>query len=298
MQKLFFWSVLFSLFLAGCSRGVPPLHHPSPPVVTTLFKTEPVFQNPESVLFDPVTRQLLVSNVNGHPLDKDGNGFISKVSLNGDIRDLHWVTGLHGPKGMTLIGDLLYIADIDQMVIIDITNKHKTFIPVENAVFLNDVTHDESGRVFISDMFTNTIHVYHDGVLGVWLKDDKLNSPNGLHCQDGYVYVGSWGQRTDGFSTVKAGNLLRVDLVTREITDVAEQLGNLDGVAQYAEFFLVTDYMAGRLLVVNQAGTVMESKPLLPGSADLCVLPEDWELCIVPMMHDNYLQGFTIRLDP
>src|SRR4029078_5301483 len=38
-------------------------------------------KHPESARPDPTATFAYVSNVNGQPLDKDGNGFISKVSL-------------------------------------------------------------------------------------------------------------------------------------------------------------------------------------------------------------------------
>ncbi|MDA3971609.1 MAG: hypothetical protein PF442_09685 [Desulfobulbaceae bacterium] len=292
MEKMIALNVVILLLLVGCG-GVSSLHKPPSPVIVESFTTEAVFKNPESILFDPVTRQLFVTNVNGDPLAHDGNGFISKVAINGDIRDLHWITGLNGPKGMTLMGDLLYVADIDQLVIIDITNNNKTIIPVANAVFLNDVTHDEAGRVFISDMVTHTIHIYHDGAVSIWLKDEQLKYPNGLHVKNGQLYVACWG----GSQSDRAGDLLSVDLKTRDISIVAEQLGNLDGVAHYADFLIVTDYMAGKLLLVDQGGNILQEIRLRTGAADLCVLPEDWEIIVVPMMQDNYLQGFTIQLD-
>ena len=41
--------------------------------------------NPESAVYDPVLNHLYVSNVDGSPIDKDRNGFISIVSLDGKI---------------------------------------------------------------------------------------------------------------------------------------------------------------------------------------------------------------------
>ncbi len=292
-NRLFFFLACLSLILPGCGGLSPDTQHQQL-LITPLFTTDDVFKNPESVLFDSVTRQLFVANVNGHPLAKDGNGFISKVALNGDVRDLQWITGLNAPKGMTLIDDQLYIADIDQLVIVDITNNMKMFVPVKGAVFLNDVTHDDIGRVYISDFMNDTIHVYDQGQLTSWLHHKQLKFPNGLHVAGGKLYVGSWGQMVDGFKTEIPGRLLSIDLETREIYPESRELGNLDGVGRYGDIFILTDYMAGSLMLVDESGQLVQTIPLLPGSADLCVLPEDWELVVVPLMHDNRLQFFSI----
>ncbi|NIP50113.1 MAG: hypothetical protein GWO08_21035 [Gammaproteobacteria bacterium] len=50
--------------------------------------------NPESVVYHPTSNSLYVSNVNGSPTEKDGNGFISRISLDGELPELKWLAGL------------------------------------------------------------------------------------------------------------------------------------------------------------------------------------------------------------
>lgn len=290
--------LLFAItLLSGCSYHDSAAAEHSYPLVgkTPLFKTDTVFKNPESIVFDPVTRQLFVSNVNGHPLAKDGNGFISKVAINGDIRDLHWITGLNAPKGMTIIGDILYVADIDRLVVIDMTNNNMDFHPVQGALFLNDISHDEAGNVYISDFMTDTIHLFENGALSVWLSSDELLSPNGLYAAGGLLYIGNWGRMVDGFKTKEAGHLIGIDLRTKQITTIAEHLGNLDGLGKYEDFFIVTDFMAGTLFVLDSNGQIKDQIKINKTSADLCVLPEDWELLVIPVMNENRIEGFSIK---
>lgn len=52
------------------------------------------------VIYDPVSNFIYVSNINGQPWDQDGNGFISKLDLDGKIVERQWVTGLSAPKGL------------------------------------------------------------------------------------------------------------------------------------------------------------------------------------------------------
>lgn len=267
--------------------------------LTYAWKTEAVFANPESVVFDPVAKILFVSNVNGPPLKRDGNGYISKVALNGVVLDHKWLTGLDAPKGMALEGNTLYVADITSLAVIDLTSGLIKKYPAPGSKFLNDVTLDNKGRVYISDMYTDTIYIFTDNKLTVWLRDSRLASPNGLFVDNNTLYVGSWGVRTCGTETEIPGHLLEIDLSTHEISDVGDgsPLANLDGVEGLGlRGFLVTDWLKGTLIHLNKNAETIETLSLGQGSADLEVLPEDWELVVVPMMKDNVLQAFTLPL--
>ena len=94
-----------------------------------------------------------VSNVAGKPTDKDGNGFISKISLkDGKVVTLEWATGLDAPKGLALVGDTLYAADIDKLAEINTkTGKIVALHDAPGATFLNDVAADGKGNVYVSD---------------------------------------------------------------------------------------------------------------------------------------------------
>ncbi len=65
-----------------------------------LWETDSIFKIPESVLYDAQANVLYVSNIDGASGAKDGRGHISKLSPDGKVIDLHWLTGLHAPKGM------------------------------------------------------------------------------------------------------------------------------------------------------------------------------------------------------
>lgn len=116
------------------------------------------FSNPESALHDPAADLYLVSNLAGDPTARDGDGFISRVSPEGEILELRWIDGasegvsLDAPKGMGLLGDTLLVADIDVVRLFD----RETGAPidawqVEGASFLNDVAIGADGTVYVSD---------------------------------------------------------------------------------------------------------------------------------------------------
>lgn len=130
-----------------------------------IWATDTLMSTCESVIFDETRNVLYVSNINSGPGDKDENGFISKLSTDGEILDLKWITGISAPKGLGIYENILYVADLDELVVIDIEqgdiiNK----IPVDGASFLNDIDIDSEGVVYISDSNTGKIHKFHSGV--------------------------------------------------------------------------------------------------------------------------------------
>src|SRR5918999_5896366 len=92
--------------------------------VQKLWETPAQLKTPESVLYEPTENVLFASSIDGKPDEKDGQGFISKVSpVNGTIIELNWITGLNAPKGMAVNSDdssRLYVSDITDLVEIDI----------------------------------------------------------------------------------------------------------------------------------------------------------------------------------
>lgn len=147
--------------------------------LTKLWETDTVFRTPESVLFDGKGKRLFVSNIDGAPAEKDGKGFISIVGLDGKPISLEWIKGLNAPKGMGIYKNKLYVADLTELVVIDI--KQGTIIekiPVEGAVFLNDIVIDNKGIVFVSDTRSFNIYQYDQKRVSVTMRN--LKRPNGL----------------------------------------------------------------------------------------------------------------------
>ncbi len=251
---------------------------------------------PESIVYDATRSVLYVSNVQGQPLLKDGKGYISTVSLEGKLLNEKWVAkGLNAPKGMAIVGNTLYTSDIDALVAIDI-NKAEVIkrYEAENAKFLNDVTADKAGNVYVSDTLTDTIHCLCKGQFGVWLQDAGLMNPNGLLAEENRLVVGSWGVMTDGFATKTPGYLQAVDYANKKITPIGDNqpVGNLDGVESDGENgYYVSDWMAGKLFHFNAAGQAQELMQLKQGSADLAFLINK-NLLLVPMMNDNQVKAF------
>ena len=62
------------------------------------------------------------------------------------------------------------MADLDEIVVIDIASAAiKQRIPVTGAKFLNDVTIDKSGAVYVSDSETGKVHLLKGGKVSDYL---------------------------------------------------------------------------------------------------------------------------------
>ena len=254
--------------------------------------------NPESVAHDAAAKVLYVSNVAGDPGTKDGKGFISKLSTDGQIQTLEWATGLDAPKGMAVVGERLYVSDIDELVAIDTkTGAIAQNWPAAGAKFLNDVAADEQGRVFVSDMLSNQIWLLDGDSFAVWLEDAKLENPNGLKVAGDKLIVAAWGKMEPDWSTKVPGHLLAIDIASKQIGDLGDPkpVGNLDGLEpDGAGGWYISDWAAGALYHAAPDGRAEQIMDLAQGSADIGVLTDD-KIVLVPMMVDGTVVAYKME---
>lgn len=176
---------------------------PSAAVRATKVGTVVGFLTPESVLDDSAQDIYFVSNINGAPLGKDNNGFISRVRPDGAIEVLKFIEGgrggvtLNAPKGLAVLGDTLWVTDID---VVRAFNA-RTGTPVDSvrldslgAVFLNDVAIAPNGAIYLTDTgirFDDVGNILHPGPdrvfrigpdrkVTVAVRGDTLGRPNGI----------------------------------------------------------------------------------------------------------------------
>jgi len=262
-----------------------------------LWETKGLAQ-PESVVEDPATGVIYVSNINGAVMQKHGNGFISRLTADGKMLERQWVKGLNSPTGLALHDRTLYAADVDQLIEINAASGEilKRY-DAKGAVFLNDVVVDDDGTVYVSDTPMNTIWRLKDGSFEPWLANDALNGPNGLLIQGKTLIVASLGKVQSQGQKKELGTLLAVSLDDQKVSKVGkgELIGNLDGLqAIQPGVYLVTDWAQGALYRVDAKGKVDELIDLNQGSADLSYLPGK-KMLLIPMMLDNSLVAY--RLD-
>lgn len=200
---------------------------------------------PEAVRYDPEQDVYFVSNFNGEAAG-DANGFISKVGPDGAIRVLKFMEGteahpLHGPRGMQIVGDTLWVADAKGIHGFNrSTGEHTDFVDftVHEPGFLNDVDAAADGSLYVTD--TGNARVFHvsGGEIEVVVSDELTDPPNGITWYapaDAYVLAPWGGGRT--ILAYRPG-----DGATTGLAEMSEG-GNFDGVEEYY----------GRLLIASQA---------------------------------------------
>jgi sugar lactone lactonase YvrE len=254
-----------------------------------VWETDRSLKVPESITYDAQRDILFVSNINGSPLEKDGNGFISKVSSGGSIENLEWATGLNAPKGSAISEDKFYVTDIDELVVIDIKTGYKisSYVGAE-AIFLNDVAIDQAGYVYVSDYSEENSALYRlkDDKFEIWIKNNEIGRPNGLYIHKNELYVGNSAD----------GKIKAIDLENESIRTVAVVGSGIDGLKMDDEGnFIVSDWV-GKTSFVSKNGEVTEllnTTDQKINSADLEFVIEK-NLLIIPTFIDNRLVAYEL----
>lgn len=203
--------------------------------LTEVWRTDTVLKSPESVLYDASTKTIFVANINGKSDEKDGNGFITQLNVDGSVKQLQWIKGLNAPKGMAIVKGKLYVADIGELVQIDIKkSKIEKRYPAPEAVFLNDVAAGKTGEVFVSDSRINKVYLLKNGKFSKWLEDQSFDKINGLFVEDSFLYIGS-------------KVIHRVNIKTKEMQVIQEDCGGIDGLEKDAKSNFIFSNWVGRI---------------------------------------------------
>jgi hypothetical protein len=255
--------------------------------ISKSWSTGPQLLTCESTLYDVERDVIYVSSIHGKPTEKNGQGFISKLSAEGSIEQLHWVDGLHAPKGMAIYNNMLYVTDIDVLVEIDIgRGTVANTYPVEGASFLNDVAVDEQGRVFFTDSDTGKIHVLQNGTVSVWKEDASFKRPNGLFHYGNALLVALSG----------SGQLLSIDYENGSIDVLAEGIGHGDGIAPDGAGNIFVSNWQGQVFLVTadrEVHLVLDTRDQQKNSADIDYII-DKKLLLVPTFFKDMVEAYSV----
>ena len=252
-----------------------------------VWATDKVLETPESVYYYPEGDVLYVSNIAGKPTEKDGKGYISKLSLDGKIIEKEWVKGIDAPKGMAVLNGKLYVTNIDELVEIDINSgKVSNRYKVEGASFLNDVAVSPDNKVIFSDSDKGKIHVLENGKVQVWA-EPGVERPNGLIANNGKVYLASNGKLQEITQNGKVGEVL------------AEGIGAGDGVVAVDESTFLVSNWNGEVFYVLGPGEgmmkkVLDTKDQNINSADIEYI-QARNLLLVPTFGDNRVVAYKLN---
>ena len=256
--------------------------------------------NPHSFLADPSGDQYFISNINGDSEAKDNNGFITKLDHSGNIAALKFIQGgtgdsaLHAPKGIALVGETLYVADLDTLKAFDKkTGRHLLSVPLAafaqngRTVSLVDVAHDGGANLYLSDMEANTIYridISKQHAVSIFVRDHSLAGPRGLvvHPKTGHLIVASW-HTGKIFEITPEGRIS--ELVSNGF--FSKRFSNLDGLDfdSYGNLY-VADLTAGkvwRMLPNHRFDVIAE---FLHSPADIAVDRRN-HLILVPYEYGN-----------
>lgn len=251
--------------------------------VQAIWQTDSVLRVPESVKWNPKTKVLYVANIEGQPWAKDGKGSISVLSPSGKIMESEWVKDLNAPKGMTLYKQDLYVADMNELVQIDIKEGsviEKHAIP--GAEGLNDVTVTDKGKFFITDSRGKKLYTWMNGRSEVYL--EGLKGPNGVLFHKGQLYL------------LDAGGLYRVT-DTKEKVLIAEGMeGGTDGIEAINDNNFLVSCWSGTLWLVQTNGTkqlLLDTRADKINCADIGYDPEQKKV-FVPTFFKNQITAYQL----
>ena len=192
------------------------------------------FQNPYGVAVDDKTGKIYISNVNGDPDAEDGNGFISRLSADGEIEEIRSIEGtekapLNAPKGMEVYQSRLYIADINKIRVYDTGTKAFLYninfgdLPV---VAFNDIALGPDGSLYVTDAKANTIYRIEVGKqheVTVFSSGDFLGQPRGITWSSAreLFFVSAWG----------AGQVIALDRGGKRQALAAVEVAEPDGLS-------------------------------------------------------------------
>ena len=272
--------------MAKAGPGVNATGRAKPARVTQVWSVGGL-QVPESVKHDPAKQVLYVSCINGKSTEKNGLGFIAKLSPQGKVLTLKWATGLDAPKGMGLRGDILYVTDVTRLHAIDTrTGKILRTVTAPETKFLNDIAVGPAGEVYVSDMVTGKIHVLRGGKLATLVDLKKFKGANGMLMRGAELLVGT----ATGIVQVTPGTGAAKMLVP------VTGFGMIDGLRAYDPHAYIVSNWKGKTQIVSESGRVtvlLDTSPKNIQSADLEYIASK-RLLLIPTFFDNRVVAYRI----
>jgi hypothetical protein len=256
------------------------------------------FSSPESVLWDDRADLYLVSNINGGAHDPDDNGFISRVSPppGPHVVDVAWIDGadrdvtLHGPKGMALAGELLYVVDVGAVRMFDRTTGEPRGMVDIPGMFVNDIV-AAGDRLYVSVTGLDRSLALR-GEQSIWMiegtKATKIMTGPQLGGPNGLAVLG------DGIAVVGFGSGTLYHVAGGARTN-GEKLpaGILDGVVTLPDGRFAVSSWAAASVFIGRDGVWKRAPWTLPTPADIGYDAKRG-LLLVPSFSENRIEMHAV----
>lgn len=263
---------------------------------STFAHTITELHSPQAIIADP-GHGYFITNANGDPGNHENNGFITKLDDDGKLVDLHFIQGgqnevvLRSPSGMAIIGNRLYVADLDSVRVFDKSTGYSLrtlSLAQYQAKELKGMVADEQGTLFVSDPETNTIFridTVHDHLVSIFVRDSALSKPRGLAIRPrtGHLIGVSW-ENGKIFAIDKQGTI--TELMAN--TFFSRPFYNLDGVAfdRYGTMY-ISDFTAGKVWRIYADFTKKEVIAEFLISPASIGIDQEKHLILVPYLYAN-----------
>ncbi len=181
-----------------------------------LYETKSDFLTPGSVQYDPLNELFYVTSYDYMYYTKGSpSGYVTKINSNTKILDHKWIRGLFAPTGMCLYKNKLYIIVRNGVIVFDTKKGHYiTQYDIFNTEFLNDITVDSFGRIYISDTSNDPsrpdIYILENDEVQPWYQSDQVSGINSIHVYKGKLLIGNNSE----------GLLQAIDLKDKHITTI------------------------------------------------------------------------------
>jgi hypothetical protein len=246
-------------------------------------KTAGGFVFPESCAYHAGTKALYVGNFGGAKLDpaaKDGQGYISKVGLDGKVLEQKFLPAAGGealnkPKGIWIRGNRLWVTDIDAVWLFDLKSKKGRKLALPGVGFANDPAVAGS-TLYVSDNRNDKLVKIEPADFLNAKKEPTVTevfsgasvNPNGIYpARSGMLYM-------VGFLAADKPRAIFALGVSGQIKPVSDPIGRLDGIYELKDgSLLFTDWNTGSLSRWSEKGGVQKLADGFKGPADFCVVP-------------------------
>jgi hypothetical protein len=276
------------LFLnIACAAGLVALQVAGAPALSAKEwkvlseKTVTGFGHVESVAYDPREKVFYTGDFGPDlkPGDKDGKGFITKLSVDGKILEKKFFPPdgqvMNKPKGIWIKGNRLWVTDIDSVWVLDLKTKQAKKLDLPGIEFANDPA-ILGDTLYVSDNRADQLFSVEPA--------DFLNSktppkitvvfkgkgifPNGLYpSPNGKLYM-------VGFESKDKPHGIYSMVPGHDPTLLSDNIGMLDGLyLTSGGEILATDWVSGSLFRWNKKDGMQKLATDFKGPADFCVVP-------------------------